>query len=182
MVWNLLIRSSLICSFAQIAQIKWATMSDSLRSLRTNERLRVNRSGPSCQKSDRERCAQVAHDKWANERSTCFFERIAHLLFRSQKKANWSKNLPKIVFLERFLNFFFYKTSDLLIPSGHLPKMSDVSESLRSITKNEQMSEWSNRSFFERIANSLIICSLFRKKRAIHSRKPMSEFPTLQVT
>ena len=34
-------------SFAQIAQIKWATVSDSLRLLRTNERLWVNCSGSS---------------------------------------------------------------------------------------------------------------------------------------
>ena len=36
--------------FAQIAQDKWATVSESLRSLKTDERF-----------------AQVAHDKWANE-------------------------------------------------------------------------------------------------------------------
>ena len=45
---NSLICSSLICSFAQIAQIKWETVSDSLRSLRTNEWLWANRSGCSC--------------------------------------------------------------------------------------------------------------------------------------
>ena len=41
-------------------------------------------------------------------------------------------------------------------------EMSDVSESLISLTKNEQ---WVNRSFFERIAHSLI----FGKKRGIRS-------------
>ena len=71
---NLLIRSSLIrsfCSnqmsdcerFAQIAQDKWATVSESLRSLKTNERPWANRSGRSWQMSHRERFAQVAHDK-----------------------------------------------------------------------------------------------------------------------
>ena len=54
-----------ICSFAQIAQIKWVTVSNLLRSLRTNERLWANRSGRSCQKSDWEWIAQVAHDKWS---------------------------------------------------------------------------------------------------------------------
>ena len=49
--------------FAQIAQIKWATVSDSLR---TFEWLWANRSGRSCQKSNREQIAQVAHDKKAN--------------------------------------------------------------------------------------------------------------------
>ena len=35
---NSLIRSSLICSFAHFTQIKWVTVSDSLRSLKTNQR------------------------------------------------------------------------------------------------------------------------------------------------
>ena len=52
-------------SFAHIAQIKCVTVSDSLRSLRTNERLWANCSGRSCQKSDCEGIAQVTHDKWA---------------------------------------------------------------------------------------------------------------------
>ena len=60
---NSLIHSSLIRSIAQIAQIKWATVSDSLRSLRTNERLWANRSCRSWQKSNHERIAQVAYDK-----------------------------------------------------------------------------------------------------------------------
>ena len=47
--------------------------------------------------------------------------------------------------------------------SGRSPKMRDVSESLRSLNKNEQMSE--SLVFFEQIAHLLI----FRKKRAIHS-------------
>ena len=70
---------SLICSFrsnqmsdcerfAQIAQDKWATVSESLRSLRGNERPWANRSGRSRQMSDHERFAQVAQRKWANER------------------------------------------------------------------------------------------------------------------
>ena len=65
---NLLISSSLIRSFAQIAQIKWATVSDLLRSLRTNERLWANRSGHSWQMSKCERFAQVAQDKWVAEK------------------------------------------------------------------------------------------------------------------
>ena len=42
----------LICSFTQIAQIKWATVSDLLISLKTNERLWANCSCRSYQKSD----------------------------------------------------------------------------------------------------------------------------------
>ena len=76
---NIFICSSLIRSFrsnqmsdcerfAQIAQDKWATMSESLRSLRGNERPWAKHSGCSRQMSDRERFAQVAQDKWANDR------------------------------------------------------------------------------------------------------------------
>ena len=51
-----------ICSFAHFAQIKWATVSDLLRSLKTNELPWANRSGRSRQMSNRE---GFAHDKWA---------------------------------------------------------------------------------------------------------------------
>ena len=71
-----------ICSLAHSALIKWVTVSNSLRSLKTNERpwanrsqsfiwfewLWANRAGCSKQMSDRERFAQVAPRKWANER------------------------------------------------------------------------------------------------------------------
>ena len=73
-----LIAPSLICSFcsnqmsdcgrfAPIAQDKWATVSESLLSLRGNERPWVNGSGRSRQMSDLEQFAQVAQRKWANE-------------------------------------------------------------------------------------------------------------------
>ena len=54
--------------FTQIAQDKWATMSESLRLLRGNERPWANCSGHSRQMRDHERFAQVAQRKWANER------------------------------------------------------------------------------------------------------------------
>ena len=53
--------------------------------------------------------------------------------------------------------------------------MSDVSESLRSLTKNERMSE--SLVFFEQIAYALI----FSQKLSDSLRKPMSEFPALAV-
>ena len=62
---NSLLCSSLICSFAHFAQIKWATVSDSLRSLKTNKRPWANYSGCSEERSHRERISQVAWDKWA---------------------------------------------------------------------------------------------------------------------
>ena len=63
---NSLICSSLICSLAHsLILLKSATMSDSLRLLKTNERLWANRSGCSEEMSNRERFAQVAQRKWA---------------------------------------------------------------------------------------------------------------------
>ena len=153
--------------FAQIAQDKWATVSESLRSLMSKEWQWANCSGRSWQKSNRERFAQVAHDKWANKR---FAQKI------------WLKSY----FLVRY---------NSLIPSF---LMSDVIESLRSLTKNEQCGriaqvahqQWTTMSellrsvtkneriarFFEGIAHSLI----FFKKSGDSLRKPMSEFPALQ--
>ena len=40
-----------------------------------------------------EQIAQVAHQKWANERIARFFERIAHSLIFSQKKSNLLRKL-----------------------------------------------------------------------------------------
>ena len=60
---------------------------------------------------------------------------------------------------------------------GRSLKMSDVSKSLRSLTKNEQIPRFFERiaRFFELIAHSLI----FSQKMIDLLRKPMSEFPTL---
>ena len=80
------------------AHQKWATMSDSLRSLRGNERM-----------SD------------------------------SLKKF-WLKNL-KSCFLVCFLYDFFYLVSYVSKLLRSLTKMSDVRESLKSLTKNERMSQ-----------------------------------------
>ena len=63
-----LIAHSLICSFAHFTQIKWATVSDWLRSLKTNEWSWANCSGRSAEMSDHERFAQVTQRNWANER------------------------------------------------------------------------------------------------------------------
>ena len=72
--------------------------------------------------------------------------------------------------------------SDSPIPSF---LVSDVSKSLRSLTKNERFAwvahqKWANvriARFFEGIANLLI----FGQKTSDLLRKPMSEFPALQV-
>ena len=69
--------------FAQVAQEKWANVSDSLRSLWTNEWLWANCSR---QMSECEQFAQVAQHKRVNKQ-------IAH-----KKRAIGSKNLNKFIF------------------------------------------------------------------------------------
>ena len=59
---------------AQVTHQKWATMSESLRSLRVNERLWANRSGRSPKMSE-----------WANR---SFFEWITHSLIFGQKTSD----------------------------------------------------------------------------------------------
>ena len=80
--------------------------------------------------------------------------------------ANRSGCSPKMSYHERF-------------PQVAQRKWAIVSESLRSLAKNERMSEsrffWVNRSFFEWIAHSLI----FGPKTSNSLRNPMSEFPAL---
>ena len=88
--------------------------------------------------SNRERFAQVAQRKWANERVAKIF---------------WLKNI-KSYFFSTFCIGFVKKMSDLLIPSF---LVSNVSKSLRLLTKNEQCERiaqvahqkwamWANRS------------------------------------
>ena len=110
--------------------------------------------------SDHERFTQVAHQKWAtmskligwlikNERMS---DSLRSLMINEQKSDSLKKNLAKIVFSSTFF-VYIKKTSDSLIPSF---LMSDVSKSLRTLTKNERC---------ERIARSG--CSL---KMSDHER------------
>ena len=160
-VGNLLICSLPNPSFAQITQIKWVTLRDLLRSLRINERLWANRSGCSWQKRDCERIAQVTHDKRATVsdslRSLMIKERMSKSLIHSfahKKRAICSKKLTKSYFFVRFFVSFFLKTSHLLIPSF---LKSDVSESLRLLTKNvrcERIAQDAHQKW-ARVSNSL---------------------------
>ena len=90
-----------ICLFAHFVQIKWATVSDSLRSLKTNEQLWANRSGRSYQKRDRE---QIAHDKWGTGtvllRSLTKNERFAQQFLAKKSK---------ILFFSMFYIRFYLK-------------------------------------------------------------------------
>ena len=101
---NYLICSSLICSFTQITQIKWATVSDFLRSLKTNEWLWANCSGCSYQKSDCERIAQVTHEKWATMSNSL------RLLMINEQMSNLIKKIwLKLYFCCCFIYVFYFK-------------------------------------------------------------------------
>ena len=111
-VGNLLICSSLLRSFAQIAQDKWANVSDSLRLLRTNEQLWANCSGRSWQMSECERFAQVTQDKWVNEQIARSFRAnrsFYHLLPKIERFAQ--KNWKKSYFFMFFTVFWKFKKS-----------------------------------------------------------------------
>ena len=103
---NSRICSLLICSFTHFAQIKGATVSNLLRSLKTKELLWANRSGHSWQMSDREQITQGAHDRRATmsdslralmikrrmSKSVVFFEReVLICSFAHKKRAICSK-------------------------------------------------------------------------------------------
>ena len=64
---NLLICSSLIRSFVHFAEIKWGTVSDFLRLLKTNERPWANHSG----------CSRFAHSFFFGERCE-WIAQVAH--------------------------------------------------------------------------------------------------------
>ena len=65
---------------AEVVHDKWANVSDSLRLLRTNERM----------------------SEWHS-----FFEQITHFLFCSQKMSNLLNKIRKNVFLGKFVTVFF---------------------------------------------------------------------------
>ena len=107
-------------------------MSDSLRSLKTNERPWANRSS-----------LRGNEQPWAN-RSGCS-EEMSKWAIRSKKIGY--KNQKSCFYYGLFTIFLFKKWANRSFPlfwwamwvnhSGRSPKMSYVSESLRSLTKNE---------------------------------------------
>ena len=76
--------------FAHFAQIKWATVSNSLRSLKTNEQPWANCSGRSEEMSDHERITQVAQDKWATVSNL-----LRSLMINERMSDSLQKNLAK---------------------------------------------------------------------------------------
>ena len=147
--------------FAQIAQDKWATMSESLRLFRGNERPWANPSGCSRQMRDRERFAQVTHDKWVNERlAPKSLAKKSKILFFSTfyiHKKMRIRSFP--LFGERcewIAQVAHQQWAMWANHSGRLPKMSDSLRSLRGKEgswanrsgRSPKVSEWVNRSFF----------------------------------
>ena len=75
-------KSKRFCSFLL------SKVSESLRALRTNERSWAICSVCLEGMRNRERIAQVAHQKWVNERIAHFFEQITHSLIFGQKSSD----------------------------------------------------------------------------------------------
>ena len=124
----------LIRSFApitQMAQDKWANVSDLTRLLRTNERLWANRSGCSYKMSKYEQFARYFE-----------FEKIVFL------------------YILTFLCEVFKNAKDLLIPSEQSEQIAQVAQ-VKWVTvsdrsgRSPKMSEWANHPLFEQIAHLL---------------------------
>ena len=93
--------------FAEVAQDKWATLSESLRSFMTNEQMWAIRSGCSGQMSE-----------WAN--GIVFLSKSLIFSFAHKKWAICSTKFEKTYFLGNLLHFFykfFKKAKVSLIPS-----------------------------------------------------------------
>ena len=144
--------------------------------------------------SDCERIAQVTHDKWATVRDL-----LRSLMINEQMSNSlnnfWLKK-SKILFFSMFYvgvssSFLMSDVSESL---RLLTKMSDVSKLLRLLTKNEQ--PWAiysdpspKMSNHERIAqvthqkwaNCSLFWAIFSQKMNASLRKLMSEFPVLRI-
>ena len=149
--------------FAHIAQDKWATVSESLRLIRGNERM-----------SDllKKICLQKSKILFFNFFSMFYIhffwknEQIPHFLLLVSKVSQSLTWLTKNERCER-------------IAQVTHQKRATMSDSLRSLTENER--PWANRSGGSpKMSESLVFLSKFFRKKKSHSlRKPMSEFPAL---
>ena len=129
----------------------------SLRSLKSNERLQVIRSGRSWQMSNLERFAQAAHDQgW--ELAHRFSERITRFLRKNERMSNWLKKKERfahsLIFGEQFAHDRSFLVSNLskslmvahflwatwAICSHRSFFVSNLSDSLTSLSKQEGMS------------------------------------------
>ena len=96
-------------------------------------------------------------------KSLRFFKQIAHSLFCLRKTSNSLATIwLKFYFFVCFFGKFIKKTSDLFIPSF---LMSDVRESLRSLTKNEQCEQITQVAHQTWASVSNLLRSLTRNER-----------------
>ena len=152
-------------------------MSNSLRSLRSTERLWANCSSRSWQMSKYEWFPQVTQDKWVNERIARLFW-ASHSFSLSLRKNEWfNKKIKNIVFFVHFLQLFWNFLKKKKIRSFLLSKVRELLRSLRTNewpwaicsghsegmsnheriaqVAHQKFSKWVNHSLFERIAHSL---------------------------
>ena len=145
---------------AQVIHYKWATVSDSLRSLIINELM-----------------SDSLKNCWQKKSKILFFS-MFYISFLFKKLSD--SLIPSFLMLRLLTK----NERCEQITQVTYQKWATISDLLRSLTKNERlwanrsgcspkMSEWVNPSFFERIAHSLI----FSQKISDSLRKPSSEFP-----
>ena len=152
-------------SFAHFAQLKWATVSNWLRSLKTNELPWANRSGRTEEMSDCERIAQVAQDKWANghfaqkfclKKSKILFK---YVLYTIKKK--FFEKMSKSLILP---NFLFFGVQPWAICSCCSEEMSDH-ERISQVAHQKWANEWIATFFWANHSGH----SFLDKKRVIRS-------------
>ena len=105
--------------FAQIAQDKWATVSELIRSLISKEQPWANRSGRSYQKSD---------SRWLKKSKILFFS-MFYITFKMS---------------DSLIPFFLNQRCERIAQVDH-QKWANMSKSLRLITKNEQIARFFER-------------------------------------
>ena len=137
-------------------------MSNSLRSLKTNQRPWGNRSGCSEEMHNRERITQAAQRKWATVRESlrsirgnkwpwadCSdhsrqmsnpeqFAQVAQRKWAIERFAQKNLALYTFFFYERIAHFLFFGERCELIPQVAHPKWAMWAKLLRLLTKNEQ--------------------------------------------
>ena len=150
-LWHTSFKNGQGWEFAHLIIHSFRTVSDSLRSLKTNEQPWANRSGHSRQMSDREQIPQVTQDKWATVSDSLRLLMINERMRASLK--NFGLKKSKILFFsvfyisffnlknERFAHSLFFGERCEQFAQVANQKWVTMSELLRSLTKNECTSE-----------------------------------------
>ena len=157
---------------AQVAHDKWAIMSNSLRLLMINEQM-----------------SDLLKNCWLKKSKLLIFT-LFYIVFFGSKNEWFAHSLIFGERCERIAQVAHQKWEMWANCSVHSPKMSDherfaqvahhkwatMSESLRSLTRNEQMSE------LLVLMSESLICPFFLQKTSNLLRKLMSNFPALIKT